>query len=91
MPRLFYLKGLEDCLSKQVDIGSFNKLRRLDAELGHKGVGFLDTGLGRFIFIENDLKFQKMTKPFHPVEVHPGSPNQVQGAMLQNSAGLAVG
>ena len=64
-------------MSKQIDIRSFDELRRFDAKLSHERVRFTNANFTWLILFENNLKLQKLTKPFDTVEVYASSANKV--------------
>jgi hypothetical protein len=84
------MEELHASLSKQIDISSCDKLRRLDTKLSHEQVRFMSTKLGGFILFQNNLKFQEMTETFDAIEVHASSAKKIQGSVLHNSTDLPV-
>src|SRR5690349_11445924 len=76
---------------QEIDVGSFDKLRRLDAQLRHEFMGLADSGLRRFAVVQDDLKLKELPEVFDTVQVNPSPANQKQCASLPNAAGLAIG
>ena len=82
--------GLDASLSKEINVCLLDQLRRFDSKPSHKTLSFADTRLRQFTFVENDLKFKKVSQAFDVVQVDPCSSDKKECAMLLNPANLAV-
>ncbi len=85
------LDGVVGCLlGQKLEISSFEKVMRLDAELGHEFVCFHGADLRRLILTEHDFELEEMSEPKHSVDMHPGSPDEEQGPLLADAASLPI-
>ena len=89
--RVRSMEGLGVWLSKQIDICSFDELRRLNAKPSHERVRFTNANFTWLILFENNLKLQELTKLFDTVEVYASSAKKVQGSALHDSTDFAIG
>jgi hypothetical protein len=83
--------GLARLREHQVEVGAFDKLGGLNAELFHEFTRFADSLLGGFIVHQHDFELEKMAETFDAVQVNAGTSNQEESAVLADATDLSVG
>ena len=77
-------------MRQQIDVRACHQLRRFDTEPRHQGMCFENAGVCGLTFVKHDLEFHEMPEVLNAVEVHAGSANEVQGAVLHDPTRLAI-
>ena len=81
---------LGSVLSEQIDVRTLDKLGRFDAQFCHERSSFLNNNRDRLILFQDDLKLQEVAETFDAIQVHARSADNVERALLHDTADLAV-
>src|SRR3954462_14386055 len=75
----------------QIEVGTFDQLPALDAELLHEVTRLTNPLLGRFVAHQHDFELEKMAETFDAVKVNAGASNQEESSVFADASDLSVG